>query len=629
MTSSKHLNNETVCYAAEELEKYLQQTNLSADIELGLMEDFGLKSSVEDPKLHDEIAIKIKDGRGYIAGSNYRSILIGVYRYFEECGIRFLRPGKNGTYIPKNITLADVDICEAASYHTRGIAIEGAVSLENVLDMVEWLPKRGFNCYFIQFRDAFVFFDRWYSHRESTAKEPEPFSREKALEYVDIIKFELKKRGLIHVAMGHGFTSDPFGVPGNSWDPVDPSTFTDFFVENCALVNGKRQVYKNIPMATQLCYSRPIVRSTIVKGAVDYLLENPEVGILDFCLGDAFHNLCECEDCAKLPLADYYNMILNELDEALTEKGIDTRIYDELYLELLHPPKEVFLKNPDRFILAFAPISRTYCECIPDTYKVKEIPPYVLNDFEMPLNIDDNLAYLYKYREFWKGPIDLMDYHLMWDYILDAGAESISDIIYQDFQNIDKLGMSGYLSFQPGRNFFPNPLAMTVMGKTLWNKNEKLDDIKKFVYEATYGSDAAEKLKPYFSALSDAFDIGSLRSQKPFDKEVLRSKLTAAINLMEEYKPFVAQQIESAEDPVRKEWWEFLEYHARLYTLFGESIIARIDNDMDKAKELYEASAQIAWENEDKLQPVLDSWMYEGMIRTRVKLDGRKTFAGV
>ncbi len=623
------MNNSVIEFAKSELDKYLKLIGVSADIKLGLFEDFGIKTDVKNPFFDDAFEIKVENKKGYAAGVNGRSVLFAVYRLLEESGIRFLRPGKNGTYIPKDITLVDVDIREAASYSTRGIAIEGAVSLENVLDMVEWLPKRGFNCYFTQFRDSFVFFDRWYSHRESTTKEPEPFSREKALEYVDIIKFELKKRGLIHVAMGHGFTSDPFGVPGNSWDPVDPATFTDFFVENCAMVNGKRQVYKNIPMATQMCYSRPIVRSTIVKGAVDYLLENPEVGILDFCLGDAFHNLCECEDCAKLPLADYYNMILNELDEALTEKGINTRIYDELYLELLHPPKEVFLKNPDRFILAFAPISRTYCESLPDTYRVKEIPPYVLNSFEMPLNIDDNLAYLYKYKELWRGPIDLMDYHLMWDYILDAGAESISNIIYQDVRNMEKLGMSGFLSFQPGRNFFPNPLAMTVMGKTLWNKNEKIEDIKRFVYEASYGPEAVSKLEPYFRALSDAFDIGSLRSQKPFDKEVLRSKLTAAIDIMEEYKPYVAQQIESAEDPVRKEWWEFLQYHARLYILFGQSIIARIDNDTDKAKELYEASAQIAWENEDKLQPVLDSWMYEGMIRTRVKLDGRKTFAGV
>ncbi len=623
------MNNSVIDFARAELDKYLKLIGVAADIKLGLFEDFAIKTEVKDPFFDDAFEIKVKNKKGYIAGVNGRSALIAVYRFLEECGIRFLRPGKNGTYIPRDITLVDVNIYEAASYRNRGIAIEGAVSLENVLDMVEWLPKRGFNCYFTQFRDSFVFFDRWYSHRESTVKEPEPFSREKALEYVNIIKFELKKRGLIHVAMGHGFTSDPFGVPGNSWDPVDPSTFTEFFVENCAMVNGKRQVYKNIPMATQMCYSRPIVRSTIVKGAVEYLLENPEVGILDFCLGDAFHNLCECEECAKLPLADYYNMILNEMDEALTEKGIKTRIYDELYLELLHPPKEVFLKNPDRFILAFAPISRTYCESLPDTYRVKEIPPYVLNDFEMPLNIDDNLAYLYKYKELWNGPIDLMDYHLMWDYILDAGAESISNIIYQDVRNMEKLGMSGFLSFQPGRNFFPNPLAMTVMGKTLWNKNEKFEDIKRFVYEASYGPEAVLKLEPYFRTLSDAFDIGSLRSQKPFDKEVLRSKLTAAINLMEEYKPYVAQQIESAEDSVRKEWWEFLGYHARLYTLFGESIIARIDNDMDKAKELYEASAQIAWENEDKLQPVLDSWMYEGMIRTRVKLDGRKTFAGV
>ena len=53
---------------------------------------------------------------------------------------------------------------ERPAYRHRGVCIEGAVSWEHVRDMVAWLPKLGFNAYFIQFREAYNFFQRWYEH---------------------------------------------------------------------------------------------------------------------------------------------------------------------------------------------------------------------------------------------------------------------------------------------------------------------------------------------------------------------------------------------------------------------------------------------------------------------------------
>ena len=53
-------------------------------------------------------------------------------------------------------------------------------------------------------------------------------------------------------------------------------------------------------------------------------------------------------------------MLLNEIDERLTALGLDTRLAFLIYFELLWPPVTQHLKNPDRFILMFAPITRTY-----------------------------------------------------------------------------------------------------------------------------------------------------------------------------------------------------------------------------------------------------------------------------
>ena len=158
-------------------------------------------------------------------------MLFGVYRLHEEWGIRWVRPGKNGTYYPDKCDAHDVEISEKAAKRHRTMCIEGAVSIENVLDMVEWLPKVGFNGYFIQFDGAFIFFDRWYSHRQSTVKAPEPFDAGKSMEYVKTISAEVKKRGMMLHRMGHCWTCNPFGVVINGWDEVDPKTVPDSYRE--------------------------------------------------------------------------------------------------------------------------------------------------------------------------------------------------------------------------------------------------------------------------------------------------------------------------------------------------------------------------------------------------------------
>ena len=69
--------NETTLYAKEELLKYVCMMDENADIEisLGLLSDFDLsEEGIEDAWCDDLYDIKIEKGRGYIAGSNPRSI---------------------------------------------------------------------------------------------------------------------------------------------------------------------------------------------------------------------------------------------------------------------------------------------------------------------------------------------------------------------------------------------------------------------------------------------------------------------------------------------------------------------------------------------------------------------------
>ena len=605
---------DVIGFARNELDKYLGKLGVTADIELEVNPTL---CNIETPLYDDAIEIRVKSKKGYIYGSNERSVLIGVYRLLEEWGIRWVRPGKNGTYYPESCDCHDVEICEAASKRHRTMCIEGAVSLENVLDMVEWLPKAGFNGYFIQFDNAFIFFERWYSHAKNPFRDAEPFDAEKSREYVKIISDEVKKRGLMLHRMGHCWTCNPFGVICNGWDEVAPEDIPDSYIEICALVGGKRGVWKNKPLTTQLCYSKPNVRETIADAVVDYVKSNPETDVIHFWLGDYFNNYCECDECAKNTVSDHYVTMVNEITAKMEAEGLDTTVIFDCGYNTALPPIKEKLTHPQKTMLMFAPISRTFSKSFPDSFKLTEATKFAHNAFTNPRSVDENLSYLYAWEQYYNGDTVDFDYHLMWDHILDAGGEGIAKVIYDDIRNFESLGMNGFISCQLQRNSFPTSIAMTVMGKTLWNNNTDFDTVKKELYTACFGEDMADEMCAYFATLSRGFDIGRIRAQKPYDKDIFKADVQNALKAMKDMMPIAEAHLSEA-DPCRQECWKFVALNIELYSIIGEAILVRLDGDIERSKEMVKSAAQIAFEKEDELQCALDCSFFEGMTRTRI-----------
>ena len=121
-------------------------------------------------------------------------------------------------------------------------------------------------------------------------------------------------------------------------------------------------------------------------------------------------------------------------------------------------------------------------KAFPEEFKIKDAARFGHNGFTNPRSVDENLAYLYEWEKYYSGDVIDFDYHLMWDHILDAGGEGIAKIIYKDVKNFKNLGLNGYISCQLQRNSFPTSIAMTVMGKTLWNNDTDFDKVKKELY---------------------------------------------------------------------------------------------------------------------------------------------------
>ncbi len=630
--------NPTVVFAAEELAYYLRKMNRASRVTRIMTDGYHdvnehslyvgcdpaflpLLPKVDDPYYDDAIYINVAGGAGIITGSNPRSVLIAVYRYLRELGCAFLRPGKDGALIPRCAPeTKPVYICESASYRHREVCIEGAVSYEHVADMIDWLPKMGMNGYFIQFAQPHQFFERWYNHDENPLMPVEPITKHELDGMHDQLRSDIAKRGLLHHAVGHSWTCEPFGVPGTGWDTYEGEP-PESIAACLAKIDGKRDWYKGIPLNTNLCYSNPAVRATMTTAITAYCEEHPEVDYLHFWLADGHNNHCECDRCRELP-ADYYVMLLNELDEKLTAKGIDTKVVFLIYHDLLWAPKVETIKNPDRFTLMFAPISRTYSSTFTVTEEEidgVELPAFEKNKLGLPSSVAENVAHLRKWQQSFRGDSFDFDYHMMWDFYNDPGSIQVAKGLSEDMKNLCKIGLNGMNSCQVQRAFFPTSLCMITMAETLWNKETKYSDIVRRYFADAFGPEGIKAWR-YLSKLSETFDPVWLRNEKPAED---RAKARAFADLPDYIQSFIPTIHRNVSDqtlnPTVRKSWEILLYHAQACILFAEACEFRAAGMQEEAVAKFDQLMLYYHQVEAEIHPYFDPYIFRDAVQRRMK----------
>jgi hypothetical protein len=567
--------------------------------------------NVADPTLDDAILIDVVGGAGIIAGSNPRSVLLAGYRYLTALGCRWVRPGPDGEILPQiDLGASTVRIAEAAAYRHRGICIEGAVSFEHVRDLLDWMPKLGLNAYFMQFREAYTFFERWYSHRGNPTLPAEQFSVERARELKGLLAGEIARRGLVYHDVGHGWTCDPLGMPGLGWayppPPVPPGA-----EQYLAEVNGERALWHGIPLNTQICFSNGAGRELVLGAIVDYARTHREVDIIHFWLGDGWNNHCECAGCRGPRPADWYLRLLNELDARLTAAGLPTRIVFLLYFDLLWPPVTERLRMPERFLLMFAPITRTYSAAYATdpAAPVPDLPPFVLNQITLPRDVGANVAFLRAWQALFRGDSFDFDYHLMWDHYRDPGGMANAAVLHEDIQGLAALGLNGLISCQVQRAFFPHGLAMTILGRTLWDRSLSFRAIAEDHFAALFGDDGAACLE-YCEALSRAFNPPYLRGERPrHDPETVATCATIPA-LLAAFRPTIGRNL-AASTGARAQSWRYLDHHAALCLTLAEALGQRAAGDDDAARAAWDATARYVQENEPEVQIGLDGYEFQ------------------
>ena len=572
--------------------------------------------------LDDAIAIEVIGGAGMIAGSNPRSVLLAAYRYLTELGCRWVRPGPNGEVVPQiDLAASAVRVVEAAAYRHRGICIEGAVSYEHVRDLLDWMPKHGLNAYFMQFREGYTFFERWYAHRGNPLLPGEPFVVEEARTLKARLVVEITRRGLVFHDVGHGWTCDPLGIPGLGWEYAAPEVPPGAEVY-LAEVGGRRALWDGIPLNTQVCHSNPTVRDLILGDIVAYAREHPEVDVIHFWLGDGWNNHCECADCREVSPSDWYIRLLNELDERLTAAGLPTRIVFLIYFDLLWPPAVERLRASGRFLLMFAPITRTYSAAYAASGDVAPppLPPFALNRLTFPRGVSENVAFLRAWQGLFSGDSFDYDYHLMWDHYKDPGGIASAAVLHADIRGLAALGLNGLISCQVQRAFFPHGLSMAVLGATLWDPERDFQALADEHFRAAFGEEGAACFA-YCEALSRAFDPPYLRGEKPVHAQDSADAYGAIPTLIAAFRPTIQRNL-AATDPCQTRSWHYLDRHADLCLLLAEALRYRALGDDAAARSAWEATKQFVWAQEPDLHPALDSYEFQHTLERLFPVPG-------
>ncbi|MBQ3100778.1 MAG: DUF4838 domain-containing protein [Clostridia bacterium] len=619
-------NSSPIDLAACELKKYLSTMDSSADI--AVMSFGGYKSGLEkvlwvgidpslavpqvaDPELDDAVSIKVKGGYGYITGTNERSVLIGAYRYLTELGCSFLRPGDDGEIIPAvNLSESDVEVFEAASYRHRSVCIEGSDSYDNIADFIAWLPKVAMNGFYNQFRVPFTFYDRWYSHMGNDFNQDRyQISVDDAEGLMNQSICEIKKRGLMYHAVGHGWTCEPFGIEALGW--YDCGSEPAESIKDCvALVNGKREYWEGIPMNTNLCYSSPRVIETISKAVCDYSAGHPEVDYLHVWLADGENNHCECDECKKHRPADYYIKLLNAIDERLTEACLSTRIVFLIYVDLLWEPLEEKLNNPDRFVLMFAPITRTYSSDMVSCPPYQgELADYNRNKNKMPSSVSENITRLNNWQKQFDGDSFDFDYHYMWEHFRDLGNYQIAKVLFDDMKGLDRIGLNGMVSCQCIRAFYPHGLGMNAMAAALWDKSATFDDVADRYFSAAFGQDWA-LVRDYMKELSRLVDPVYMRGEYGSAAQPrLVCDFDEAQRLTDEFAGVIERNLAYENKTVALSY-AYLSFHNKLAALYLDWAKKLAANDADAAKTALAELKNFAFKHEDEAQRVFDAFVF-------------------
>ena len=563
---NKVASNVVVDFAAEELKKYLRMMmprcgdipmaydpNATEGFRLGLMSDFGLSTAEEtdEPQYDDIVHIDTDEKGGIIAGSNYRSVLLAVYEYLKKNGCRWLFPGVDGEYIPiKNIQ--PVKYHKMADMRYRGQCNEGAESQQIMLESIDFTPKVGLNCYMIEFDIPKIYYDWYYDHRYNTAnRDPEPVNNDTVLQWKRVCEVEFEKRGILMHDMGHGWNAEPFGISSTGgWDRDNENPVPEESVQYLAMLKGVRGLNNGVALNTQFCMSNPKARKIVIDYICKYAETATNVDILAISLADGQKGHCECEECQKMRPADWYVIMLNELDEEMTRRNLPSRLKFSAYSDTAYEPQYNKIKNPSRFVMSFAPITRSYTYSAPIHPRVEKLTEYVRNVSGRLSTLEESMHRFDLWKEKANCDTYVYDYYFWKHQFYAPGVLSLANRIREDVFAYRDNGFLGIVTDGSQRCYFPNAFSFYTYGAMLFDNSLTMEELIEDYFSHAYGDQ-------WQTVVEFLREIDRLMPQT-----YLEARHTAGIPL-NYYKPAMEPQLQQVEEVAAK-YAEIFDQHKNM-----------------------------------------------------------------
>ena len=297
-------------------------------------------------------------------------------------------------------------------------------------------------------------------------------------------------------------------------------------------------------------------------------------------------------------MSDQYVALLNEIDRRLTERHLNTRLVFLLYQELLWPPQRERLHNPDRFVLMFAPISRTFEASYDLSGIQEEIPPYCRNRITLPTSLGQNLAFLRGWQARFQGESFVYDYPLGRAHYGDFGYVGLSRIISQDIRKLRRMGLDGYISCQELRAGMPNMLPNYVMGYTLFDETADVETLIREYYEAAYPEEP-QRVLAHMERLSELGSCDYVNGKGPRVNPDIAAR-------MAEIAESCRQQLARGDTPASGLWWRVFRYHNEYILRLSRALEALALGQEEESEARYREFRDLICRAEPEFQPFLD-----------------------
>ena len=270
-------------------------------------------------------------------------------------------------------------------------------------------------------------------------------------------------------------------------------------------------------------------------------------------------------------------------------RQVPTKIVFLAYVDLLWPPQKERIKNPARFLLMFAPITRSYSSSFAaagngegrvahgatSTGQGKaKLPPFRRNRLKFPSDPAMNLAFLRAWQAQFPGDGFDFDYHLWRDHYNDPGEFAVAQVLIEDVRGLHGIGLNGYMSCQVQRAFFPTGLGMTVLGRTLWDKKRKLNTIVEDHLRACFG-EGSEQVGKYLRRMSNLFSAKVIRGEgAPQEVQAAVRNWRRIPDAVDKAKEMIAAGRAKAEGN-RVRSWEIIERFGEMATLMSVALVKK------------------------------------------------------